>query len=372
MSAKVKNIELSIVELPFKKAFTHALYTRTSSDSVFIKVSLENGIAGYGEALPREYVTGETSLEACETLLNGCLPGLLGAEFGSLEEVASFLDECDGLEGAARCAIELALMDAVGKFYDRSISTLLGGDKRESIFYSGVLSAGSCKKALVDALKLKIFGFKQVKVKVGLDNDIKRLSLIRGALGKRVDIRVDANCAWGTDEAIEKIEKMRCFGISAIEQPLAKDDLEGLRKVTAAVPETIVVDESLCTINDAENLSKEKACDMFNIRLSKCGGLVNSLRIAEIARNNSIRCQLGCQVGESGVLSAVGRHFACALKDIEYAEGSYGRFLLKEDVTFEDMTFKRRGLAGEIYGPGIGVSVSDKVLTRYTVKRFMV
>ncbi len=372
MSAKVKAIELFIVELPFKKAFSHALYTRTSSDSIFVKVCLEDGITGYGESLPRKYVTGETTMEAGKTLLKDCLPALIGAEFASLGEVSGRLDQCDTLKGAAKCAVEVALMDAVGKQLDVSISTLLGGDKRDSVFYSGVMSAGSVKKAAIDAIKFKVYGFKQIKVKVGLDNDLERLNVIRCILGKRVDIRVDANCAWTARTAIDKINSMRKFGISAVEQPVVREDLEGLKMVTAAVPEAIVVDESLCTINDAENLSKEKACDMFNIRLSKCGGLTNSLRIAEIARNNSIRCQLGCQAGESGVLSAVGRHFACALKDIEYAEGSYGTFLLKEDVTVEDMTFKRMGLAGEIYGPGVGVRVSDSVLEKYVVERFRV
>lgn len=372
MNAKIKSASIYVVNLPFKKAFSHSLYSRMMSDSVFVKVCLEGGISGYGESLPRKYVTGHNPIETSQAILDECFNKLQGHEFSSLEDARTCIDQGCSLDGPAKCAMELALLDAAGKFYGRPVSSILGGDKRDRIFYSGVMSGGSCGKALVDAMKFRFYGFKQVKVKVGYENDIQRLSIIRKVLGRKVDIRVDANCAWTAGEAIEKIDMMRKFGVSAIEQPVAKDDIEGLKKVTNAVDETIVADESLCTIEDAKRLSDEKACNMFNIRLSKCGGLLNSMKISEIARSSGIRIQLGCQVGESGVLSAAGRHFACALKDIEYAEGSYGRFLLKEDVTVEDITFGRRGMSMELRGPGLGVNVSDEIIDKYTVKNFTV
>jgi L-alanine-DL-glutamate epimerase-like enolase superfamily enzyme len=368
MSTRVKKIDILEVELPFKKAFKHAQHERKSSGSVFVRIHLEDGTTGYGEALPREYVTGEDPSMVSKKLLNGSLTGLVRVEFLSLEDAADFMREKEDLDGPARCAVELALLDAVGKCYGESVRLVLGDNVTSEVYYSGVISAGSTASAAVDALKFKLYGFGQVKVKVGLKDDIERLRAIRGILGDNVDLRVDANCAWSEDEAIDRIAKLRQFGVSAVEQPVRATDIKGLKKVTGSVAERIIADESICTIDDARELAAEKACNMFNIRLSKCGGLLNALEIVRIARENSISYQLGCQVGESGVLSAAGRHFACCVEDIEYFEGSYGRHLLKEDVTKEDTTFGRKGRAVSLDGPGLGVSVADNVLEKYAVR----
>ncbi|MFC1549074.1 mandelate racemase/muconate lactonizing enzyme family protein, partial [Candidatus Omnitrophota bacterium] len=372
MSATVKKIEILQVELPFKKVFKHASHERCSSNSVFIKIYLDGGVIGYGEALPREYVTGESPGMVYTKLQYDLLQGLIGAEFSSIKDASDFIERFEGLDGPCKCATELALFDAVGKYYGESVCSFLGERVAGEVFYSGVISAGSTASAALDALKLKLYGFKQVKIKVGLQDDLERLRAIRRILGENIDIRVDANCAWNTEEAIENINMMREFAISAVEQPVKGDDIAGLKKVTDSVQETVIADESLCTIDDAQRLASERACNMFNIRLSKCGGLTNALKIADIARQNGIKCQLGCQVGESGVLSAAGRHFACCVSGIDYLEGSYGRFLLKEDVTKEDTTFSRRGRAGALKGPGLGVNVADEVLDRYTVNRAVV
>lgn len=371
MSARVKRIDILEVELPLKKAFKHALGSRQSSDSVFVKIYLDDGTVGYGEALPREYVTGETSSSVCAKLRSELPSKFLGAEFSNLKGAVDFLAKFEGIDGSARCAAELALLDAVGKFSGESVASIIGEKAADEIFYSGVISAGSVGEAAVAALKMKLFGFRQVKVKVGVRDDLNRLKVIRRILGNKVDIRVDANCAWNAEEAIENIGKMRKFKISAVEQPVKADDIDGLKKVTAAVPEKIIADESLRTIEDAEKLSGERACNVFNIRISKCGGLINALRIASVARQNSMGYQLGCQVGESGVLSAAGRHLACGLKNAEYFEGSYGKFLLKEDITKEDTTFKWQGRASALDGPGLGVGVSDRILAKYTVNRYI-
>jgi len=371
MSAKIKRMEISEVDLPFKKVFKHALHARQSSSSVFLKVCLDNGVVGFGEALPREYVTGETSSSVCDSIESN-LSRLIGVSFSSLGDVVDFIERFEGVEGSCRCAMELGILDAVGKDSGESVASILGKRVSTEVFYSGVISADSKASALKDALKFKLFGFKQVKVKVGLKDDYERMKVIRRYLGQKVDIRVDANCAWEVNEAIDNITKLREFSISAVEQPVKADDIEGLKKVTSTVSETIIVDESLCSIDDALMLSKERACGMFNIRLSKCGGILNAKKIAEIARNNSIEYQLGCQVGESGVLSAAGRHFACSASDCKYLEGSYGRFLLREDVTKEDTTFRRKGRALALDGPGLGVNVLDELITKNTLKKFVV
>lgn len=372
MKTKVKRLDIIEAELPFRNVFKHALKTRLTSGSIFVKLYLENGLVGYGEALPREYVTGE-SVRSVSLKLRRVLPDkLLGIDFSSWEEGLEFLEQLKELDAAARCCVEIALLDALGKCFRRSISAVIGGPINKQIFYSGVISADSASSVRKRALQFKAFEFKSVKLKVGASNDLDNLKIVRETLGDKIDLRVDANCAWDEKEAVEKISLMRKFRISAVEQPVKPHNIRGLKKITDSVSEMIIADESLSTIKDARELIKHKACDMFNIRLSKCGGILNALKIAGLARKNSIRYQLGCQAGESGILSAAGRHFACGLKDIVYCEGSYGEFLLKKDITKEKMSFGQRGAAGAISGHGLGINVADKVLNKYAVSYFII
>jgi len=133
-----------------------------------------------------------------------------------------------------------------------------------------------------------------------------------------------------------------------------------------------MADESICDMADAKKLAEIKACGMFNIRISKCGGLLNSLKIADFAASAGISYQLGCQVGETGVLSAAGRHFASRVDGIRYLEGSYAKFLLAEDIVAEDISFGYGGFADPVTGVGLGVNVNEKVLQKYTDSRITI
>ena len=127
-----------------------------------------------------------------------------------------------------------------------------------------------------------------------------------------------------------------------------------------------MLDESLCSEVDARRAIEQGTCDLFNIRLSKCGGFLPSLKLAALAHQAGLGYQLGCQVGETGILSAAGRHFAASVANIRYLEGSYDRFLVKERLTVEDLTFGYGGYAPALAGPGLGVTVDEEALQRVT------
>ena len=108
--------------------------------------------------------------------------------------------------------------------------------------------------------------------------------------------------------------------------------------------------------------------DLFNLRLSKCGGFVAALRLAALAKANGLGYQLGCQVGETGILSAAGRHFAASVGGIAYHEGSYDRHLVRDSLLEKDITFGFGGWAPALDGPGLGVTVSPSRLEARTVR----
>jgi muconate cycloisomerase len=205
-----------------------------------------------------------------------------------------------------------------------------------------------------------------VKIKVGNEKDTEVLSLAREILGHKVDIRVDANGAWSAEEAEERIAAMMAYSISAVEQPVPKEDILGLKRVAERVEIPVIADESLCLEHDAKHLAALGACQVFNLRLSKCGGILAANRLYEIGRKKAIAAQLGCQVGETGILSAAGRQLASSRKMI-YLEGSYSRYLLQDDIVNEPVEFGPGGVAQPLAGHGLGVSVNEDVLQNLAV-----
>ena len=140
-------------------------------------------------------------------------------------------------------------------------------------------------------------------------------------------------------------------------------------EVRAQTGVPIMHDESLCSMVDAERAWERGTCDLFNLRLSKCGGFIPTLRLAQFARKHGLGYQLGCQVGETALLSAAGRHFASSVADIRYLEGSYDRHLVRESLGLQDITFGWGGWAPALTGPGLGVDLDHAALQRVTIRK---
>lgn len=372
MKFKASKIDIYAADIPFKMHFGHAAKYRTVSESIFVRIETEDGVSGFGESLPRQYVTGEDQATVMSALGKTLPSALAGMEFSSFRDAADFCGSFNILNGAAKCAVELALLDAAGKVFNCSITDVFGGQARNHLKYSAVIGNVLPVKAGISALKCRLYGFENIKIKVGDAEDIARLKAVRIIAGINTNVRLDANGAWSAAEAIEKLNRMRIFNFSVIEQPVQKCDIASMRKISQAIPEPVMADESICTIEDAENLAEAGACKMFNIRLSKCGGIINSLKIARIAKTAGISYQLGCQVGESGVLSAAGRRFASCVEGVRHLEGSYARFLLTEDMVMEDVSFGYGGRAGMLKGPGLGVTVDEHRLKKYTKNKLTI
>jgi len=377
---EVERLEVLEVRLPFRMVFGHSLARRRDTTNVWVRVRLRDGTVGYGEAVPRAYVTGETP-DSVVADITGALAGpWWRRKFRSLEDVADALEvrydeEGPARGGAARCALELALLDAAGKHFTRSCAELLGGVRADRVEYSVVLPFVRNPLTLLGlCLKVRRYGARTAKVKVGQGRrlDLRTLAFARWAIGPRGDLRVDGNACWTAEQALDALPAMVARGICAVEQPLPADDLEGLARVAEALEPPVIVDESFHTLADARRLIERRACDALNIRLSKCGGLLTARRILAFARERGVPCQLGAQVGESGILTAAGRAFACAYPELLYREGAAGRFLLEEDVTVEDTTAGPGGWAPALRGPGLGVMVDETRLARHARTRAVV
>ena len=366
------------VQIPFQMVFRHALASHERSHGVILRLSTKDGSRGYGECVPRAYVTGETPDSVLATLRDELLPALGDQDLDSFRDTVSWLQEVSRTISrdrlAAFCCLELALLDLMGKRNRACAGEVCGPRHRDTVSYSGVITASEPDQALQAVQRVKKVGCTSAKIKVGASPKADEL-LVRTAreeLGPDCELRLDANCGWDTDEALERITHLAQWTLASIEQPIAAHDLDGLQWLTARSPVPIMVDESLASFDDAVRLIEHEACHLFNIRISKCGGLINACRIRDLAEQQGLGYQMGSQVGESAILSAAGRMFAAHSEYLLSAEGSFGTLLLKEDIAEEDLTFGPYGQAPAIVAPGLGVTINEDVLDRHTVQRLAI
>jgi L-Ala-D/L-Glu epimerase len=386
--ATVTELQLFAVDLPFKTVVRHAAAARTTSESLFLRMTLDSGVDGWGEALPRAYVSGESRQDAFALLRDQVLPALVGQRFQSLPEVVSFLEKCDGKapsewvapdvpQTSAWCCVDLALLDAFGRASGEPArpaaavpapSPAALGRYR----YSGVVSAGQGWSYAVSLLKMRAFGFGQVKLKLERDGTLQAARTARRLLGRRVDLRVDANMAWDVEQALEVIGQLRAVGIRSFEQPIAADDLAGLARLVAESSAQIMVDEGLTDRDSLQRFITQRACTAANVRISKCGGLIGAYARCREALDAGLMLQVGCQVGESSLLSAAHLTLLSVLAPltpgVRYAEGCFGRHLLREDPAAPLVQFGYGGRPPpRPAGAGLGVRVDLAALQRYVV-----
>jgi muconate cycloisomerase len=387
----VRIVELiyHLIDLPLRKKITHASHTRQTSKNLLVCCRLADGTVGWGEGVPRAYVTGETPQGVLEQLAATDWAEQLDCD---CENWADVIGLCTRLQPAVlrddprqcgtnahRCAVELSLLDAYGNLFGEPVGAVTrcfepARPLRTSLAqvrYSGAVTADSRRQELVSALKMRVYGFIHCKVKVGMPgtDDGERMQHLRRWLGRKMEVRIDANEAWDGTEVRAKLEPLLPWDIRCVEQPVPHAQVESLAEVRRQLPVPIMLDESLTSLVDGATAIQQKTCDLFNIRLSKCGGFLNSLRLAAMAHETGLGYQMGCHPGESGILSAAGRHFASTVRDILYREGSYDRHLLQRLITHEDITFGYGGRAPALTGPGLGVTVRRDLLARYTVRR---
>jgi L-Ala-D/L-Glu epimerase len=386
----VTELQLFAVDLPFKVEVRHAAAARTTSESLFLRMALDSGVEGWGEALPRAYVSGESRQQAFVLLRDTILPALVGQSYRSLSEAVSFLEKCDGKappewvnpevpQTSAWCCVDLALLDAFGRAFGHLASP--GGQPSEGALeryrYSGVVSAGQGWSYAVSLLKMRAFGFPQVKLKLERDGALQAAQTARRLLGRRVDLRVDANMAWTVDQALEVIQQLRTVGIRSFEQPIAADDLSGLARLVAESSAQIMVDEGLTDRESLQGFIAHRACTAANVRISKCGGLVGAYARCREALDAGLMLQVGCQVGESSLLSAAHLTLLQALAPltpgVRYAEGCFGRHLLREDPVSPLVQFGYGGRPPpRPPGAGLGIRVDQAMLGRWAVDQAMI
>ena len=369
---RIDNISVHPILLPFSSEFSHSLRKRYSVKNIIVQVVAQQGkIKGYGEGAPRSFVTGESQETAARSIYDFITLDNFPWELNHVSQIWNFVDGLihGKVRNAAVCALETALLDALGKSQGRNVIDYFPKEFLTNKVYYGAALPLAGKQRIVEICQLiKKMKVKKLKLKLGKDLSQNKeiLEAVRSMFGEDCDIKVDINCVWDYDLAFNHVSLIKNYGIKVVEQPMKPNhpktaDVADLIQRTGAV---LMADESACSLEDMKKIAEDGYYKMINVRLSKCGGFRNSLKIIDYLRRNGISFQIGCHLGESGILSAAGRILCLLCRDAVYCDGSYDEFLLEKNVTVEDVSMGPGGEAHPLNGPGLGIEVSGKNLAQ--------
>jgi len=376
-------VRVFTVATPLAVAFDHAGHARTHASSVLVEVTLENGHRGWGEGAPRPYVTGETPDSVVRAL--GALDPerfAAGVDWRLLDTVVTSLATVDlpatlgdGRRApAAATAWEAAVLDAVcragGQRLDDAVRIAaarygLRWAEPEPVPVALVIDLSRDVASTLDRMSAPSrAALRHVKVKAGVDPDDARRRVAQAVarVGADTSVSVDVNGVWDPDRVCRLAPDLVELGLAWIEEPIRPRDWTGLARLRrTGVP--VMLDESCVDEEDLDRAVEADAATHVNVRVSKCGGVLPSVRLAARARDAGIERQLGVQVAEVGPLWAAGRALATGLPGWRAVEAGRADEWFPEPLTSPPFAVDRvRHLAAPLDGPGTGVVPSSALL----------
>jgi len=318
----------------FRVGFDSPQMKRLQADSVIVRIDFDDGTAGFGESAPRPYVTGEDCRSVVALIRNRLGPLLFRRSVRRLSEAESILmqleNACreDGISHylSALGAVDLALIDALERSQRLAPQEFFPASRRSELRFSASIPflPQSVIETYFPLLSAHI-DIAVLKVLVGEDVDTNRarVKLIRRLAGGNAELRLEFNGKMAYESVRRNLESLQPFDISAVEQPLPPHRIDELFQLRDMFNLEFVADESLVSLDDARALAHSGPYSIFNIKVSKCGGLLRSQKISELAQAQGIRCQIGTHVGESRLLTRAGRRLARSIPNFDcYGGGS--------------------------------------------------
>lgn len=349
---KMEKIRIELTA-PFRVAFTELTY----SENVLIKVTTDDGLEGYGEAAPLPLVTGETA-DSVISILNMLKPGLIGMNPMDIEAIHAMMDSIIWGNSSAKCAVDLAMYDLMGKKTNQPVYKLLGGyaNHVQNDITIGIQSPDEMAREAVRHVKEDGFHILKVKAGINVKEDIEALTLIRQAVGDDIRLRVDANQGYTVSTAVYALTEFQKLGIEAVEQCLPYWDFEGSAQVRAKVSGIqVMLDESIHNHLDAARACRIGAADVLNIKLMKCGGLFRASQINSIAESFGVPCMVGCMM-ETKLATTAGVSLVAAKKNITEADCDSFLFYADEQTGMDGGFIREADHFTLLDKPGFGLN----------------
>ncbi len=357
----ITRVEIIKLNIPYKEPFVISLGVIPEATNVVIRLHTSDGFTGSGECAPFAYIVGETQ-ETVFELAKKVSKLLIGKDPCAIGDRLEEIDRAVKGNATMKSAFDMALYDLAAQQAGMPLYRLLGGSNNREVYTDMTISIGDPIKVAADAKAFKKEGFPAIKVKLGttMQEDVERIRAVRDAVGSDYPIRIDANQGWDAITAIQILKALEPYGIEHCEEPIPHWNNKELVKVRENSPIPIMADESIFNHHDAFRLAQMGACDYFNIKFSKSGGIYNALKIVAVAEASGIKCQVGCMSESRFALTAL-MHLVQARDTIVHFDMDSSLMLADDPVTggIEYMG-KGRWVLGE--EPGIGAGFDENYL----------
>ena len=358
---KITGVRLGKISVPLRVPFKTALRSVSSVEDVIVEVYTDTGEVGYGEAPPTGAITGDTTGAILGALQDHIIKTVVGRDVDEFEDLMQALNKCIVGNTSAKAAMDMALWDLYGQLYRIPVYKLMGGSRKE-IITDITISVNDPEEMARDAVDAVRRGYDTLKIKVGAhpELDVARLTAVRQAIGNDTRIRIEANQGWEPKQAVRLLNQMQEKGldIEFVEQPVKAHDIDGLKYVTERSYVPVLADESVFSPEDAVRIMQTGAADLVNIKLMKCGGLYNALKIVSAAEVYGVECMIGCML-EAKISVNAAVHLACAKKIITKIDLD-GPVLCSEDPILGGAVFDEQRITVSDE-PGLGIKGVEKI-----------
>ena len=360
---EIKKIEVFKLNIALKEPISISLGTFYKTENLLIRIHTDSGLVGSGEGSPEKHIVGELQSSGFETA--GYLAGIIkGKDALAIEDRINDLDRAITGNNTLKSAFDMAMYDLLSQSAGMPLYRLLGGGNTREIYTDMTVYLGSPAKMAAQALEYVNAGFPTIKVKVGgtTEEDTARIKAIRDAIGYDTPMRIDSNQGWDTVTAIKTLKILEKYNIEHCEEPIARWNNRDLKRVRDNSPIPIMADESVFDHRDAFRLASMRACDYFNIKLAKTGGIHHALKIIAIAEGAGIKTQVGCMSESRYALTALA-HMVAARNNIVYFDIDSSLSHAEDPVT-GGIQYKGKGKWELPEVPGIGADFNEEFLSK--------
>lgn len=359
----VTRIETFAIEVPIRREvmITSSLGTHSVTRPVLVRLHTDGGIEGAGEATVTPPWSGESAWGARAMIDHYLAPEIVGRPVDDIAGALAAMDRAVWGNPFAKAALEMAMLDAWGRAAGKPVYDLLGGPAREAALpLRFSLAALSPAETAANAARRVAWGHRTIKVKVGRDAraDVERVRAVREAIGPDIALTVDANGGWSVEDAVWALRAMEPLDLLLAEQPVRREDLDGMAAVRRNVGVPIMADEGVFTLWEAEEALRREACDLIAVYPGKNGGITRSLEIAARAAAYRVPCAVGSNL-ELDPGTAAMCHLARAAPNVDAGRyhGDIIGPLYHERSVVRNPVRMEAGFAWCPEGPGLGVEV---------------
>ncbi len=362
-SVTIQQVELYKLSIPLTDPFVISLGTIYHAENLIVVLRTKEGITGYGECSPFMSINGE-SIDTCFVVGQYFARIVKNKNALAIEERVAEMDQVIYGNTSIKSAFDIALHDIAAQYSNLPLYKFLGGENTKTIITDYTVSIGEPEKMATDALLIQQQGYPAIKVKLGKEGkkDVERMKAIRAAVGTAIPLRIDANQGWKVEEAITTLQALAPLNIQHCEEPIARWDFMNLPRVKKESPIPIMADESCGDEHDAARLAALNACDYFNIKIGKAGGLYKAKKIVTIAQAAAIHLQVGAFM-ESRLAMTAFAHFSLCDSMIEHYDFDTA-LMFREDPVTGGITYEKNGRITVPEVPGLGAVVEENRLKK--------